>query len=104
MLKAKLKVNYSEAKKGDFFSVSEIAGKRVTLIIGNRKVDFGFSEVEVVTNTNSDLYYLGRYLSLIDTTVEFLIRNIDIDNHIKQICLPIKKSLMRKSIHHYIWN
>ena len=50
-MKAKIKINYSEAKNGDVFQVVEIFEKFVTLDINGRKVDFGKSEIELVAPT-----------------------------------------------------
>ena len=45
---AQIKINYAEAKKGESYPVSEIKGKRVTILLNGRNVDFGISEVQIV--------------------------------------------------------
>ena len=103
-MKALLKVNYSEVKKGQIFKVVEIQGKRVTLEINGRNVDFGFSEVQIVAPTNSDLFYLGKTIMSMGKNAVQGWRSKDVHDFIKQIDLPIKKSLMIKSINHVIWS
>ncbi len=103
-MKALLKVNYSEVKKGQIFKVVEIQGKRVTLEINGRNVDFGFSEVQIVAPTNSDLFVLGKALMNMGKESVQGWRENDVSNFMKQIELPITKSLMRKSINHVIWS
>ena len=66
-MKAQIKINYSEAKKGQIFNIVEIEGRRVTLDINGRNVDFGFREVQIVAPSESDLFYLGRSLNNIQT-------------------------------------
>jgi hypothetical protein len=47
-MKAQIKINYAEAKKGQIFKVLEIKGKRVTVEINQRAVDFGLSETNLI--------------------------------------------------------
>lgn len=102
-MKAQIKINYAEATKGQIFKVLEIQGKRVTLDINGKKVDFGFSEVQIVAPTNSDIFQLGKELMSMGKQAVQGWRENDITNFIKQIDLPITKTLMRKSINTVIW-
>jgi|GEM_PF-981153 hypothetical protein len=103
-MKAKIKINYAEVKKGQVFEVVEIQGKRVTVSINGRKVDFGFSEIQIVTPTDSDLVNLGRELLMMGSKSLKGWREDDVTNFISQINLPISRSLMRKSINHVVWS
>ena len=102
-MKARIKINYAEATKGQIFEVVEINGKRVTVNINGRNVDFGFSEVKIVSLTTSDIFNLGRELLMMGSKPLQGWRENDVTNFIAQINLPITKSLMRKSINHVIW-
>jgi hypothetical protein len=101
-MKAQLKVNYSEAVKGQIFKIVEIQGKRITLDVNGRNVDFGFSEVQIVAPSKSDMFNLGRKLMQIQT-YGFVMRDNDINEAFKTINLPIKKSLAVKSISDFIY-
>ncbi len=101
-MKAQLKVNYSEAVKGQIFKIVEIQGRRITLDVNGRNVDFGFSEVQIVAPSRSDLFNLGRELMNIQT-YGFVMRDKDITEALKTISLPIKKSLATKSISNFIY-
>jgi len=103
IMKAQIKINYAEAKKGQIFEVVEIQGKRVTVNINGRNVDFGFSEVQIVAPTTSDLFNLGRELLMMGSKSLQGWRENDVNNFIAQINLPITKSMMRKSINHVVW-
>jgi len=102
-MKAKIKINYSEVKKGQIFQIKEIKPKRVTLDINGRNVDFGFSEVKIIAQTKIDLFNLGRDFMLMGKTPIQGWREIDVTNFIKQINLPVTKSLMRRAINCVIW-
>lgn len=102
-MKAQIKINYAEATKGQVFEVVGIQGKRVTLNLNGRNVDFGFSEVQIVAPTTSDLFNLGRELLLMGSKSLQGWRKNDVTKFISQIDLPIKKSMMRKSINHVVW-
>jgi len=102
-MKAQIKINYAEATKGQIFKVVEIKGKRVTVEINGRKVDFGFSEVQIVAPTNFDIFNLGRELLLMGEKSLQGWRENDVTNFISQISIPITKSLMRKSINTVVW-
>ena len=103
-MKAQLKKDYGfEAKKGEVFNVIEIEGKRVTVEINRRKVDFGFSEVQIVAPQKTDLFNLGKELMNIQT-FGFCMRDIDIKKAVKTIVLPITNKLAEKSIHNFIYS
>jgi hypothetical protein len=102
-MKAQIKINYAEATKRQIFEVVEIQGKRVTVNINGRNVDFGFSEVQIVAPTTSDLLNLGRELLMMGSKSLQGWRENDVTNFIAQINLPITKSMMRKSINHVVW-
>ena len=102
-MKAQIKINYAEATKGDIFQIVEIKGRRVTLNINNRNVDFGFSEVQIVAPTTFELFNLGRELLMMGFKSLQGWRENDVTNFIAQIELPLNKSLMRKSINSVIW-
>ena len=102
-MKAQIKINYAEATKGQVFDVVEIQGKRLTVEINGRNVDFGFSEVQIVAPTTFDLFNLGRELLMMGSKPLQGWRENDVTNFISQINLPITKSMMRKSINHVVW-
>ena len=102
-MKAQIKINYAEATKGQVFEVVEIQGKRVTVNINGRNVDFGFSEVQIVAPTTSALFNLGKTIMNMGKQSVQGWRENDVTNFMKQIELPITKSLMRKSINTVIW-
>lgn len=102
-MKAQIKINYSEATKGQIFEIIEIQGKRVTLNINGRSVDFGFSEVQIVAPRKSDLFNLGRCLMNLQT-FGFCMRNEDIKKAINTINLPIKNTLANKAFYEFIYS
>lgn len=102
-MKAQIKINYSEATKGQIFNIVETQGKRVTLDINGRNVDFGFSEVQIIAPSKTDLFNLGRELSYL-TTTDFFMRNSDIQKAINTIDLPIKSILAKQAINEFIYS
>ena len=103
-MKAQLKVDYGfEAKKDEVFNIVEIKGKRVTIEINGRNVDFGFSEVQIVAPRKTDLFNLGKELMTIQT-FGFCMRDLDIKKAVNTIVLPITKKLAEKSIHNFIYS
>ena len=100
-MKAKLLVDYSEVKKGSEFQVAEIFGKRCTLSIGGKKVDFGISEVEIITGTKSEMFEAGRYIQGMFS--DFTMRQSDIDKQIKKITFPMSKKQMNKCVNIYLY-
>ena len=102
-MKAQIKINYAEATKGQVFEVVEIQAKRVTVNINGRNVDFGFSEVQIVAPTTSDILNLGRDILMMGSKSLQGWRESDVTKFISQINLPIRKSIMRKSINQVVW-
>jgi hypothetical protein len=102
-MKAQIKINYAEAIKGQIFKVVEIQGKRITVEINGRNVDFGFSEVQIVAPSISDLFELGSELLLHGKKSLQGWRESDVTDFICQLNLPITKLLSRKSINIVVW-
>lgn len=102
-MKAELKINYGKNKKGEVFNVDSFQKKRITLLIDSKKVDFGFSEVEITAKTKKELFDLGRDLIHIQT-YGFCMRDADIKKAIETIDLPIKKTLSTKAINEFLFN
>lgn len=104
-MKAKIKVNYSDVKKGEIFEVAEIIlNKIVVLNINGVNVDFGFSEVEIVSTNSTELFELGRYVIANQNEVDFTLRDKDIKKIVESVKLPISKSLCNKSIYYYLYD
>lgn len=100
-MKAKTLVDYSEVKKGSEFQVVEIFGTRYTLLIEGRKVDFGISEVEIITNTRAEKFEVGRYIQGMFS--DFTMRQSDIDNELKNIRFPLSKRKMNECVNTYLY-
>ena len=100
-MKAITKVDYSEVKKGSEFKVVEIFGTRCTLLIEGRNVDFGVSEVEIVTNTRAEMFEVGRYIQGMFS--DFTMRQSDIDKQIKNINFPLSKKQINKCVNRYLY-
>ena len=101
-MKAKLKTNYCEIKTGCIFLVKEIVGSRCSLLINNKIVDFGVSEVEIIINNDHDLFEVGQDINL--KTPDFKMRNSDIEKSIKNFKYPLSKKLIKKAINHFLYN
>jgi len=102
-MQAEIKINYAEATKGQAFRVVEIQGKRVTLDINGREVDFGYSEVQIIAPTDDDLTNLGHDLLMMGKRSIQGWKEKDVTGFINQISLPMTKSLKRRSINKAIW-
>ena len=100
-MKAKTLVDYSEVKKGSEFQVVEIFGTRCTLLIEGKKVDFGISEVEIIANTQTEMFEVGRYIQGMFS--EFTMRQTDIDKQIKNIKFPLSKTQINKCVNRYLY-
>ena len=100
-MKAKILVDYSEVKKGTEFEVVEIVGTRCTLLIEGRNVDFGISEVEIIANTPSQMFEVGRYIQGLFS--DFTMRQSDIDKQIKNINFPLSKKQINKCVNRYLY-
>ena len=100
-MKAKILIDYSEVKKGSEFQVVEIFGKRFTLSIEGKKVDFGISEVEIITGTKNEMFEVGRYIQGMFS--DFTMRQSDIDKQIKNIRFPMSKKQMNKCVNIYLY-
>ena len=100
-MKAITKVDYSGVKKGTEFQIVEIVGTRCTLLIEGRNVDFGISEVEITTNTQAEMFEVGRFLN--SMLNNFSMRNSEIDMQIKNIKFPLSKKLISKCIYAYLY-
>ena len=106
---AKLKIDYdSKMKKGDKFRVIEVKGKRITVLDfqNDRKVDFGFSEVELVKGNKTELSSLGQFLSFKYGKDMMLLRNGEIKKCIdnaKKDGLPITRELANEALGCYIF-
>ena len=100
-MKAKTLVDYSEVKKGSEFQVVEIFGTRYTLLIEGKKVDFGVSEVEIIANTRTEMFEIGRYIQAMFS--DFTMRQTDIDKQIKNINFPLSKKQINKCVNIYLY-
>ena len=100
-MKAKTKVNYSDTKKGSEFKVVEIIGTRCTLLIEGKNVDFGISEVEIIANTQTEMFEVGRYIQGMFS--DFTMRQSDIEKQIKKINFPLSKKQINKCVNRYLY-
>ena len=100
-MKAKLLVDYCSYKIGSEFIVSEIKNNRCSLLINDTVTDFGVSEVKLIVRRNSDLFEIGR--DIIALSNDFIMRNTDIEKHIKSIKYPLSINLRRKAIHFFLY-
>lgn len=100
-MKAKLKVNYSELKKGDVIEIIELHNKFVTSLYLGRKIDFGYSEIEFL-NEEKTLFEIGRKLSQIQKN-GFVMREKDIKECTKNIISGLKHSFKIKCYNFFIY-
>ena len=101
-MKAKTKVDYSEVKKGSEFQVVEIFGTRCTLLIEGKKVDFGISEVEIIANTRTEMFEVGRYIQGMFS--DFAMRNTEVNMQIKNLKFPLPKNMICKCVNTFLYN
>ena len=99
-MKAKTLVDYSEVKKGSEFQVVEIFGTRCTLLIEGKNVDFGISEVEIIANTQTEMFEVGRYIQGMFS--DFTMRQSDIEKQIKKINFPLSKKQINKCVNIFL--
>lgn len=100
-MKAKLKVNYSELEKGDVITIIELHDKFVTALYLGRKIDFGYSEIEFLTDEKT-LFEIGRELSQIQK-IGFVMREKDIREAVKNIVPELKNSFKIKCYNYFIY-
>ena len=108
-MKATLKINYAEATKGQTFRVVEIQGKRVTLDINGRKIDFGFSEVELSATSDAEYFSLGRELDIVfggksQQYIDNKLRGCGIEDLLNYVTYPVKKTVARLALNKYVFN
>lgn len=99
-MKAKILVDYLHHKKGSEFIVNEIKKTRCSLLINGTITDFGISEVELITKRTSDLFEIGK--DIISLSNDFIMRNTEIEKHIKSIKYPLPINLRRKAVHFFL--
>ena len=99
-MKAKLLVDYLHHKKGSEFIVNEIKNSRCSVLINGIITDFGISEVELITKRTSDLFEIGK--DIISLSNDFIMRNTEIEKHIKSIKYPLPINLRRKAVHFFL--
>ena len=102
-MKAKIKIDYAEAKRGDVFNVVEIFDRFMTLDVNGKKVDFGKSEVELVAPTGPDMFSLGKNLSITFGKGLTLLRQCDVNILCNRMTWPVKKTVASKCINAYVW-
>lgn len=100
-MKAKLLIDYCYYKKGSEFIVNEIKNNRCSLLINDAITDFGVSEVELIVRRNSDLFEIGKDIAALSNN--FIMRNTEIEKHIKSIKYPLSINLRRKAIHFFLY-
>ena len=100
-MKAKLKVNYSELKKGDVIKIIEINEKFVTAFSLGRKIDFGYLEIEFLKDEKT-LFEIGKKLSQLQR-IGFVMRENDIKEAVKNILPKLKKSFKIKCYNFFIY-
>ena len=99
-MKAKLLVDYLHNKIGSEFIVNEIKNTRCSVLIDGIITDFGISEVELVISRNSDLFEIGQDIMYMSN--DFIMRNTEIEKHIKSINYPLSVNLRRKAVHYFL--
>ena len=107
-MKAELKINYNEEfKKGTSFTIVEIKGKRITLRGSNNNVDFGFSEVNIIEGTSSNLFYLGQFIAWEYSNGNGLFKTKERNLCIKTALstgLPTTKEILNKALTRFLDN
>jgi uncharacterized pyridoxamine 5'-phosphate oxidase family protein len=101
-MKAKIKIDYSEIKKNEIVIVSELHKNFVSVLCNGRKIDFGYSEIEFLTD-KKNLFYIGRTLSQLQT-IGFVMREKDIKKAIFGILPKLKISFKEKCYNEFIYN
>ena len=101
-MKAKLKIDYPKIKKGDTINIIELHEKFITVLHSGKKIDFGYSEIEFLTD-NKNLFEIGRKLSQIQT-IGFVMRQNDIKKAVSTILPNLKNSFKEKCYNQFIYN
>jgi len=101
-MKAILKIDYSEIKKGNTVTISELHENFVTVLYLGRKIDFGYSEIEFL-NDKKNLFDIGRKLSQLQT-IGFVMRENDIKKAVSTILPKLKNSFKEKCYNQFIYN
>lgn len=101
-MKAKLKVNYSELKKGNIVEIIELHEKIITVLFLDKKIDFGYSEIEFLKD-EKNLFQIGKKLSQLQT-IGFVMRENDIKKAVSNILPKLKTSFKEKCYNQFIYN
>lgn len=104
-MKAKI-LNKEDENYGKIFMVSEIHEKFVSLIVNRKKLDYGFSEIKIIVETDRDKMILGSYLLRYKSPGESngFLRHSEIIKFCKNINFPASLRTMSAAISHYMWN
>jgi hypothetical protein len=101
-MKAKIKIDYSEIKKGYTVTIIELHKNFVTVLCNGRKIDFCYSEIEFLTD-KKNLFDIGRALSQLQT-IGFVMRDKDIKKAVSGILPKVKNNFKEKCYNEFIYN
>lgn len=96
-MKAKLKIDYKNMKKGDIINVQPVSERFVTC----NGVDFGWSEIEVCEES---MFELGKYITMIDKTeANGYMRQNAITAAAKSVIPALPTSVKVRALNRYIF-
>lgn len=96
-MKAKLKIDYKDMKKGDIINVQPVSERIVTC----NGVDFGWSEIEVCEES---MFELGRYITMINKTDDNgYMRATKITAAAKSVIPSLPTSVKVRALNRYIY-
>ena len=96
-MKARLKIDYKDMKKGDIINVQPISERIVTC----NGVDFGWSEIEVCEES---MFELGKYITMIDKTeANGYMRQNAITAAAKSVIPALPTSVKVRALNRYIY-
>lgn len=106
-MKAKI-INKENENCGRVCDVIEIFDKFICLEIEGKKIDYGFSEIEIIAKTDKEKYELGKTLVRFkaNNNAEFkgFMRQSEIAKFVKNISFPAPIKNMSSAINFYVWN
>ena len=102
-MKARLKINYGDVKTGQIFQIKEMLDRFAALDINGRIADFGYGEIEIISESLSDDFFLGQQLINTFGNTSNLMRQAGINKLCIKISWPIKKTLASRAINTYLW-
>jgi hypothetical protein len=96
-MKARLKIDYRDMKKGDIINVQPVSERFVTC----NGVDFGWSEIEVC---GESMFELGKYITMIDKTeANGYMRQNAITAAAKSVIPALTTSVKVRALNRYIY-